>query len=313
MNFPRLTFPLTVDFGDDGYWVGEQGPFKYGAAVTAFFIGEDIGEVSDDGIPLMQELEHQLQTFGSHLQPYAKDDPIDGDLFFEPEAQSVNSAVCFTFHVTGKGRGVMTERYIFSSLRDFLFVELGKSILRGNAPRQCRLCGCWFLHEQGDRAMYCERIAPGEESKTCMSILGAVIVSHPPLIIPTVGRGREQEVQATIDAYRTAAKQVAAWEPEVLIITAPRQVMYADYLHISPGRGAAGDMSAFGASKTKEKPPGSGLERQDSGSRITFPLLRGQSRGRSSDSQIEVVRNRTAPPAFWPNSTEPSAPGRRRC
>lgn len=40
-----------------------------------------------------------------------------------------------------------------------------------------------------------------------MSILGAVIVPHPPLIIPTVGRGREQEVQATIDAYRTAAKQ----------------------------------------------------------------------------------------------------------
>ena len=54
-----------------------------------------------------------------------------------------------------------------------------------------------------------------------MSILGAVIVPHPPLIIPTVGRGREREVQATIDAYRTAAKQVSAWKPEVLIITSP--------------------------------------------------------------------------------------------
>lgn len=61
----------------------------------------------------------------------------------------------------------MTERYTFSSLHDFLYVELGKAILRGNAPRQCRLCGRWFLHEQGDRAMYCERTAPGEESKTC--------------------------------------------------------------------------------------------------------------------------------------------------
>ena len=29
-----------------------------------------------------------------------------------------------------------------------------------------------------------------------MSILGAVIAPHPPLIIPTVGRGREQEVQS---------------------------------------------------------------------------------------------------------------------
>ncbi len=84
-----------------------------------------------------------------------------------------------------------------------------------------------------------------------MSILGAVIVPHPPLIIPTVGRGREQEVQSTIDAYRTAAKQVAAWEPEVLIITSPHQIMYTDYFHISPGRGATGDMSAFGAGQTK--------------------------------------------------------------
>ena len=40
-----------------------------------------------------------------------------------------------------------------------------------------------------------------------MSILGAVIVPHPPLIIPTVGRGREREVQATIDACRTAASR----------------------------------------------------------------------------------------------------------
>ena len=41
-----------------------------------------------------------------------------------------------------------------------------------------------------------------------MSILGAIIVPHPPLIIPTVGRGREQEVHAIIDAHRIAAKQV---------------------------------------------------------------------------------------------------------
>ena len=84
-----------------------------------------------------------------------------------------------------------------------------------------------------------------------MSILGAVIVPHPPLIIPTVGRGQERAVQTTINAYRTAAKRMAAWNPEVLIITSPHQIMYADYFHISPGRGAAGDMSAFDAAQTK--------------------------------------------------------------
>ena len=82
-------------------------------------------------------------------------------------------------------------------------------------------------------------------------IPGAVIVPHPPIIVPTVGRGREREVQDTVEAYRTAARQVADWNPEVLIITSPHCVMYADYFHISPGKGASGDMSAFGAPQTK--------------------------------------------------------------
>ena len=83
-----------------------------------------------------------------------------------------------------------------------------------------------------------------------MPILGAVIVPHPPLIIPSVGYGLE-DVQTIIDAYRTTARQAAVWSPEVLIITSPHQAMYADHFHISPGRGAPGDMSAFGAAQTK--------------------------------------------------------------
>ena len=167
MSFPRLTFPLTVDFCSAGYWVGNQGPFKYGAAVTAFFLGEDIADVSNDGIPLMRDLERQLQTFGGHLKPYVREQEVDAALFLWPEKQAVSSSICFAFHPIEGGTGVMAERYVFSSLRDFLYVELGKSIAHGNAPRQCRLCGRWFLHEQGDRMMYCGRIAPGEESKTC--------------------------------------------------------------------------------------------------------------------------------------------------
>ena len=84
-----------------------------------------------------------------------------------------------------------------------------------------------------------------------MPILGTIIVPHPPIIVPAVGRGREAEVQATIGAYRAAAKQVATWAPEVLIVTSPHTVMYADYFHISPGEGASGNMSAFGAPQAK--------------------------------------------------------------
>lgn len=84
-----------------------------------------------------------------------------------------------------------------------------------------------------------------------MPMIGAVIVPHPPLIIPTVGRGQERQVQATIDAYRAAARQVADWMPEVLVISSPHMVMYADYFHISPGAGASGSMASFGAPQTR--------------------------------------------------------------
>ncbi len=84
-----------------------------------------------------------------------------------------------------------------------------------------------------------------------MSIVGAIIVPHPPLIIPAVGRGQEREIQATVDAYRAAAARVADWRPDVLIVTTPHSVLYSDYFHISPGYAASGDMGRFGARATR--------------------------------------------------------------
>ena len=80
-----------------------------------------------------------------------------------------------------------------------------------------------------------------------MAIPGAIIVPHPPLIIPAVGRGQERGIQATVDAYRIAARRVADWAPDVLVVTTPHVVMYSDYFHISPGLAASGDMERFGA------------------------------------------------------------------
>lgn len=46
-----------------------------------------------------------------------------------------------------------------------------------------------------------------------MAVKGAVMVPHPPLIIPEIGRGQERGIQSTIDAYHEAAKRIAAWNP----------------------------------------------------------------------------------------------------
>ena len=40
-----------------------------------------------------------------------------------------------------------------------------------------------------------------------MPIPGAVILPHPPVILPAVGCGREREIRATAAACRAAAKQ----------------------------------------------------------------------------------------------------------
>ena len=70
-----------------------------------------------------------------------------------------------------------------------------------------------------------------------MSILAAFMVPHPPMIVPEVGRGSEKQILETTRAYEQVADEVAALKPEVLIITSPHSVMYADYFHISPGAG----------------------------------------------------------------------------
>lgn len=84
-----------------------------------------------------------------------------------------------------------------------------------------------------------------------MSMLGAIITPHPPVLLPEVGGGREREIAATDRAMRTAAETVAAWQPDVIIVSSPHTILYRDYFHIAPGDGAVGDMSHFGAPEVR--------------------------------------------------------------
>ncbi len=78
-----------------------------------------------------------------------------------------------------------------------------------------------------------------------MGVVGAVVVPHPPLIMPEVGRGGEKKIQATIDAYREAMRRMAALKPDTVVISSPHATMYADYFHISPRERAEGDFGDF--------------------------------------------------------------------
>ena len=80
-----------------------------------------------------------------------------------------------------------------------------------------------------------------------MAIIGAVMVPHPPIILPEIGRGEEKKIQATTDAYKTAMAFAASLKPETVVIASPHSVMYGDYFHISPGVEAEGDFRRFRA------------------------------------------------------------------
>lgn len=80
-----------------------------------------------------------------------------------------------------------------------------------------------------------------------LSIIRAVMVPHPPIILPEIGHGEEVKIQKTAQAYAAAAQFVAQALPDTIVITSPHSVLYADWFHISPGTSARGSFASFGA------------------------------------------------------------------
>ena len=84
-----------------------------------------------------------------------------------------------------------------------------------------------------------------------MGIKAGYMVPHPPMIIPNVGRGSEEKIRETTEAYENVAQHIARIAPDTIVIISPHSVMYSDYFHISPGTGAYGDFGRFGAPEVK--------------------------------------------------------------
>lgn len=84
-----------------------------------------------------------------------------------------------------------------------------------------------------------------------MGAVSAYMVPHPPLIVPEIGRGEEKKIRNTIDAYDEVAGRIGRLKPDTIVLISPHQTMYADYFHISPGAGAAGDFGPFGAGQVR--------------------------------------------------------------
>lgn len=89
-----------------------------------------------------------------------------------------------------------------------------------------------------------------------MGVIAGFAVPHPPLIIPAVGRGEEEKIQETVDAYRTVSHRIKELEPDVLIVSSPHAPLFYDVFHVSVDRSFSGSMKDFYAPQETVVAPG---------------------------------------------------------
>ncbi len=70
---------------------------------------------------------------------------------------------------------------------------------------------------------------------------------HPPIARELVGRGEEQKIGATLDAYRKASRLIARDAPETIVVISPHNTFFRDAFYISPGEAYTDSLSRFGA------------------------------------------------------------------
>lgn len=64
----------------------------------------------------------------------------------------------------------LAEQITFESLGSFLYMDLYKGMAAGNLPRRCQRCRKWFLAVGGYNTVYCDRVVPGTDRKTCRDV-----------------------------------------------------------------------------------------------------------------------------------------------
>ena len=83
-----------------------------------------------------------------------------------------------------------------------------------------------------------------------MSINGfGLIVPHPPILVPAVGGEERHNAAATLSAIQIAARAVAAYDPETLIVMSPHAPAVYDTFVVDTASGMTGSLAEFGYPK----------------------------------------------------------------
>lgn len=77
------------------------------------------------------------------------------------------------------------------------------------------------------------------------NILGYYLMPHPPLIIPSIGKGEEKKIQNTINACESIGKEISILKPETIVVITPHATMFSDAIAISNEEKIKGNLIKF--------------------------------------------------------------------
>lgn len=84
-------------------------------------------------------------------------------------------------------------------------------------------------------------------------MLSYFLMPHPPIIIPEVGNGREEEVRNTINACIEVGKRVEELNPDTIIIVTPHGTVFRDAIAMITDKEIVGNFGDFGAPQVELK------------------------------------------------------------
>ncbi|MDI9502832.1 MAG: AmmeMemoRadiSam system protein B [Tissierellia bacterium] len=79
----------------------------------------------------------------------------------------------------------------------------------------------------------------------------AAVLPHPPLLVPSVGRGSEDGIPDTVRAYRSICRAIAEEKPDRVVIVSSHVPMYKDLFLLPSDTEFIGNFRAFGDYDTR--------------------------------------------------------------
>ena len=81
------------------------------------------------------------------------------------------------------------------------------------------------------------------------------LMPHPPIIIPSIGKGEELKLYKTSLACYEVSQEIERIQPDTIIIITPHGAMFSDAIAISEGEMIAGDFGPFQCSEIRIEQP----------------------------------------------------------